>query len=113
MMQHLNFSTKLANYLIVRTSLPKTQPFAPHANHRSQADSSSFVSVSLGFVISSGPEFMDATIGATAGAGVVDLLTLAACNLWSSAFNASALYVNLVYNGGKPSSFGFGTCTTW
>lgn len=113
MMQHWNFSTKFANYLTVRASLPQKNPLHHTCNYRLQADSSSFASVSLGFVTSSGPEFIDATIGATAGAGVVDLLTLAACNLWSSAFNASALDVNLVHNDGKPSSFSFGTCTTW
>ena len=43
-------------------------------------DPSAFVSFSLG-PVSSAEVFIDATMGATAGAGVVDLLIFAACNL--------------------------------
>lgn len=44
-------------------------------------DSSSFLSVSMGGASSSPPVFRDATMGATAGAGVDDLFAFAACNL--------------------------------
>lgn len=59
------------------------------------------VSAFLSSVWSSPPVFIEATIGfAMAGAGVVDLLVLAACNLWSNAFNASALKIRKVMEGG-------------